>query len=508
VQVKGHARAVVERNTIQGNMLGISVRQFAAPSVVLNSIHNNVRAGITVAPSCEPRLEANDDAHNGEGEITPRGSDSDSSSDSDADDMELLTPKTPYSTYAFGEMPPRRNSLSVPAAASATASEADEGPPALPMVGKAALQCFPDKLTEREKEEIVLHGMVYFLGERHNKPDMSGEDLAHNHGFDDASGNYKLFPNDQIAFRYEIICMLGSGSFGQVVKCIDHKTGNEVAIKVICNEERRHAQARIECQILEYLERAVPQEASKMGDTATWNIVTYQGHFDYRNHLCIVFPLLGTSLYDMAASGTTLPAVQHIAVQLVRSLTMLRRLRLIHCDLKPDNILIMPGTEHDIEVIDFGTSCFEGGELYMYVQTRYYRSPCVILGIPYDCGVDMFSLGCVLAELHMGRPLFPGDNDVDQLARIMEVLGPPPMDIVNRSTKRNTFFEGTSNRPRIVPNLHGKRRRPGTRSLQALVQSSDAAFLSFLKGCLCWDPQQRLTPETAAQHEFITSYTK
>jgi dual specificity tyrosine-phosphorylation-regulated kinase 2/3/4 len=144
----------------------------------------------------------------------------------------------------------------------------------------------------------------------------------------------------------------------------------------------------------------------------------------------------------------------------------------------------------------------------MYVQTRYYRSPCVILGIPYDCGVDMWSLGCVLAELHMGRPLFPGDNDVDQLARIMEILGPPPMHVVERSQKRNIFFEGETNRPRIVPNLHGKRRRPGTRSLKNLVQTKDEVFLSFLEGCLCWDPNKRLTPETAVNHEFVANLKK
>ena len=519
VQIKGNSKAIVEGNTITNNLVGISVRQLGAPTVLKNSIQSNVRAGVTVAPTCPiSDLTDNDVAHNGEGEITPRGSDSDS--DSDEDNIEIFTPKTPYSFGGMAGMPPRRGSTGADilemkggGGSSGGLDTLDESPPTFPMSGKQALARFPDKLTDVEKEEIVQFSIVYFLGEKHNKPDLTSPeaDTAHNGGFDDGSGNYKLFPNDQISFRYEIVSMLGSGSFGQVVKCIDHKNGGEVAIKVICNEERRAAQAAIECQILEYLQRAIPQEAKKMKDEESWNIVEYKGHFSHRSHLCIVFPLLGASLYDLAAKGMELPQIQSICAQLVRGLTMLQRLRLIHCDLKPDNILMRPtedGSIDRIDLIDFGTSCFEGGELYMYVQTRYYRSPCVILGIPYDCGVDMWSLGCVLAELHMGRPLFPGDNDVDQLARIMEILGPPPMHVVERSQKRNIFFEGETNRPRIVPNLHGKRRRPGTRSLKNLVQTKDEVFLSFLEGCLCWDPNKRLTPETAVNHEFVANLKK
>ena len=141
-------------------------------------------------------------------------------------------------------------------------------------------------------------------------------------------------------------------------------------------------------------------------------------------------------------------------------------------------------------------------------QTLAYRAPEVLYGVAFDTQIDMWSLGCILAELYMGRPLFPGDNDVDQLARIMEVLGPPPMHLVEKSQKRNIFFEGDTNRPRIVPNLHGKRRRPGTRSLKNLVQTKDEIFLSFLEGCLCWDPNVRLTPETAAKHNFIANLKK
>lgn len=86
----------------------------------------------------------------------------------------------------------------------------------------------------------------------------------------------------------------------------------------------------------------------------------------------------------------------------------LRQHSLIHCDLKPENILLMQPQRSAIKVIDFGSSCFINERMYTYVQSRFYRSPEVILGLTYGCEIDMWSFGCILAELYMGYPLFPG----------------------------------------------------------------------------------------------------
>lgn len=78
--------------------------------------------------------------------------------------------------------------------------------------------------------------------------------------------------------------------------------------------------------------------------------------------------------------------------------------------------------------------------MYTYIQSRFYRSPEVILGMSYHTAIDMWSLGCILAELYTGYPIFPGENEQEQLSCIMEVLGLPDKDLINRSSRKRLFF--------------------------------------------------------------------
>lgn len=86
---------------------------------------------------------------------------------------------------------------------------------------------------------------------------------------------------------------------------------------------------------------------------------------------------------------------------------------IIHCDLKPENILLKQPNKTGIKLVDFGASCFSFNRIYTYIQSRYYRAPEIILGCAYGFPIDMWSFGCILAEMHMGRPLFAGENEHD-----------------------------------------------------------------------------------------------
>ena len=141
--------------------------------------------------------------------------------------------------------------------------------------------------------------------------------------------------------------------------------------------------------------------------------------------------------------------------------------------------------------------------MYTYIQSRFYRSPEVILGMTYGMPIDMWSLGCILAELYTGYPIFPGENEQEQLACIMEVFGPPEKHLIEKSTRKKLFFDSMG-KPRLGVSSKGRRRRPSSKDLRQALKCDDEAFLDFIARCLRWDPARRLTPHEASIHEFIT----
>ena len=93
--------------------------------------------------------------------------------------------------------------------------------------------------------------------------------------------------------------------------------------------------------------------------------------------------------------------------------------------MKPENIILKDKTKSGLKIIDFGSSCFVDQWIYTYIQSWFYRAPEIIFGIPYTNSIDMWSVGCILAELFLGYPIFPGENEKEQVQLFMEVLGIP-----------------------------------------------------------------------------------
>ncbi|XP_046859436.1 dual specificity tyrosine-phosphorylation-regulated kinase 4-like isoform X2 [Xenia sp. Carnegie-2017] len=367
----------------------------------------------------------------------------------------------------------------------------------LPLTPSFCIKTFGDKLTLFEHSEILDYAEIWYLGSNASKIEGTPGSPCNN-GYDDDNGSYKRVTGDHLYYRYEVLDILGKGSFGQVVKVLDHKTGQHFAVKIIRNKKRFHQQALVEVKILDNLK--------KKDRDNHMNIIHMIDHFYFRNHLCITFELLGINLYELIKKnnfqGFSMSLIKKFAYSILQSLKIVHSSRIIHCDLKPENILLKNKTHSGIKIIDFGSSCYENQRVYTYIQSRFYRSPEVILGMVYGTPIDMWSFGCILAELYTGYPLFPGENEVDQLACMMEVLGLPDVNFLEKASRRTYFFD-SKGLPRSITNSRGRKRRPNAKDLITAVRSNDKNFIKFLSRCLEWDPMKRITAGEALQHSWI-----
>jgi dual specificity tyrosine-phosphorylation-regulated kinase 2/3/4 len=229
------------------------------------------------------------------------------------------------------------------------------------MSAAAALRTLGHVMTLYERAEILQYHEIFFAG-RSGAAKIRGSALScePNHGFDDARGEYLPVAGDHVAYRYEVQSVLGRGSFGQVLRCVDHATGGAVALKIIRNKRRFQRQAVVEAGILGALARRDPDGA--------WGAVRMLDSFTFRCHLCITFELLSINLYELIKSnnfvGCSPDLVRRVARQVLRTLSHLRRLDLVHCDLKPENILLVARGSSEVRVIDFGSSCYSDQRVF------------------------------------------------------------------------------------------------------------------------------------------------
>lgn len=356
-----------------------------------------------------------------------------------------------------------------------------------PMPGTQAKLLYLESLSSIEIKEIGKYQEIYFLGEKAAKIEK----------YTDSEGRYKGEIGDQLGFRYEILEKIGKGAFSNVYKCFDHKRDLLVAVKVIRNIQAIRQQADIEIENLEKIGESDPDDSK--------SIVKMRQVFDFRGHICISFELLSQSLYQFllfkSFNGLSKNLIKRIAVQVLIGLRHIHKLGFIHCDLKPENILLKNPNKSSIKIIDFGSASYKCISPCAYIQSRYYRAPEVILGGIYNEKIDIWSFACILYELYSGRPLFAGESEKDQIWRIVQVLGKPPDEVLCMWKRKNEFFfeeEWKDSRGNVV--------RPGEIKLSCLVD--DLEFCDFLKKCLEYDIEARVSADEALKHPWITVNTQ
>nr|BAA23218.1 p34cdc2 [Hemicentrotus pulcherrimus] len=277
---------------------------------------------------------------------------------------------------------------------------------------------------------------------------------------------------------------LGEGTYGVVYKGRHKRTGKIVALKKI----------RLESE-----EEGVPstaiREISLLKELYHPNIVLLEDVLMEPNRLYLVFEYLTMDLkkYMESLKGKQMdPAlVKSYLHQMVDGILFCHSRRILHRDLKPQNLLI--DNNGTIKLADFGLARAFGIPVRVYtheVVTLWYRAPEVLLGSTrYACPIDMWSLGCIFAEMVTKRPLFHGDSEIDQLFRIFRTLGTPTDEIWPGVTQlqdyKSTFPMWTK------PNIKGA------------VKGMDEEGLDLLEKMLIYDPAKRITAKASMRHPYF-----
>ncbi|XP_004708336.1 homeodomain-interacting protein kinase 3 isoform X4 [Echinops telfairi] len=346
-------------------------------------------------------------------------------------------------------------------------------------------------------------------------------------------GDYQLVQHEVLCSMkntYEVLDFLGRGTFGQVVKCWKRGTNEIVAIKILKNHPSYARQGQIEVSILARLSTENADE---------YNFVRAYECFQHRNHTCLVFEMLEQNLYDFLKqnkfSPLPLKVIRPILQQVATALKKLKSLGLIHADLKPENIMLVDPVRqpYRVKVIDFGSASHVSKTVCStYLQSRYYRAPEIILGLPFCEAIDMWSLGCVIAELFLGWPLYPGALEYDQIRYISQTQGLPGEQLLNVGTKSTRFFCRETNISHSgwrLKTLEEHETETGMKSKEArkyifnslddivhvntvmdlegsdlLAEKADRReFVSLLKKMLLIDADLRITPTETLNHPFV-----
>ncbi|KAH9597572.1 Protein kinase domain [Trypanosoma melophagium] len=307
-----------------------------------------------------------------------------------------------------------------------------------------------------------------------------------------------------VAGRYQMLQYLDSAAFSRAVRCMDLKEDREVCLKVIRNSKDFFDQSIDEIKLLKLI--------NSSGDTEENCVVKLYDYFYFKEHMCIVTELLRDNLYQFSKFNReeetefyfTLPRLQSIAKQILTGLRFLHDLGLIHCDLKPENVLIKSFSRCEVKIIDFGSSCYLTDNLSSYVQSRCYRAPEVILGCKYDGRIDIWSLGAILAELATGCVLFENSSLPQMLASICSVCGEIPVSVLHEGrnthhfvTKFGAFYEQREGKELV---FHFP--IPGTPP-ETLFGHSDPLYLDFIRACLTLDHRRRPTAVELLEHPFL-----
>ena len=285
--------------------------------------------------------------------------------------------------------------------------------------------------------------------------------------------------------QYEVIGVVGEGAYGIVMKCRNKESGEIVAIKKFKDNEE------------DIIQKSMLRELKVLKSVKHENIVAFKECFKRKGKLYLVFEYIEKNLLEILeqnANGLDQTFVKRYIYQLCKAINYIHSLDLIHRDIKPENILIT--NENIIKLCDFGFARAmptKGGVLTDYVATRWYRAPELLLGsTTYGKEVDFWAVGCIMGEITDGQPMFPGENELNQLNLIQKLLGPLTQ------FQQEMFFSN----PRYSGHKFDSFHKPETIERRYYGKLNKNA-VAFVKALLKLDPKERLCGNDVLLHPYF-----
>uniref|UniRef100_A0A8D0D1N7 mitogen-activated protein kinase n=1 Tax=Sander lucioperca TaxID=283035 RepID=A0A8D0D1N7_SANLU len=282
----------------------------------------------------------------------------------------------------------------------------------------------------------------------------------------------------EVPERYRDLKQVGTGAYGTVCSAWDRRMGTQVAIKKLHRPFQSKLFAKRAYRELRLLKH-MKHENGKYNITVS----SY-----------LVMPFMGTDLGKlMKLERLSEDRVQFLVYQMMRGLKYIHSAGIIHRDLKPGNLAINPDCE--LKILDFGLARQADVEMTGYVVTRWYRAPEVILNwMHYTQTVDIWSAGCIMAEMLLGKPLFKGSDHLDQLREIMKITGTPAADFVVKLQSQDA-----KNYIRSLPKVPKK-------DLLSLFSKASSNAVCVLEKMLLLDPEQRVSASEALELPFFSEF--
>uniref|UniRef100_A0A8C5CAQ1 Serine/threonine-protein kinase PRP4 homolog n=1 Tax=Gadus morhua TaxID=8049 RepID=A0A8C5CAQ1_GADMO len=334
----------------------------------------------------------------------------------------------------------------------------------------------------------------------------------------DAEGYYRVNIGETLDKRYDVYGYTGQGVFSNVIRARDTaRAGQEVAVKIIRNNELMQKTGLKELEFLKKLNDADPDDK--------FHCLRLFRHFYHKQHLCLCFEPLSMNLREVLKKygkdvGLHIKAVRSYSQQLFLALKLLKRCNILHADIKPDNILVNE-SKTILKLCDFGSaSHVADNDITPYLVSRFYRAPEIIIGKPYDYGIDMWSVGCTLYELYTGKILLPGSSNNHMIKLAMDLKGKMPNKMIRKGLFKDQHFDQNLNFLYIEVDKVTEREKVTVMStinptkdilvdmvgFQRLPEDQRKKVMQLkemLDATLMLDPAKRISINQALQHPFI-----